>query len=89
VNVTDGEENGISGRWLEAAAPAHKVLSEGHMCGEVKVEATAPAAAAKGPRKLGASVLVRSSLLDIITGVVKVFWGGLAEFSVRLCRLIL
>ena len=49
VKVFDGEGNGVRDRRQEAAAPAHKVLGEGHMRVEAKVEATAPASAAKGP----------------------------------------
>jgi len=49
VKVADGEGYGVYSRRQEAAAPAHKVLSEGHMCGEAKVQATAPAPAAGGP----------------------------------------
>ena len=55
MNVTDGEENGISGRWLEAAAPAHKVLSENHLSVEAKVEATAPVSATGDPAAAFAS----------------------------------
>ena len=49
VKVSDGEENGVRDRWQEAAVPAHKVLGEGNLCVEAKVEATAPVSAAKGP----------------------------------------
>ena len=47
MKVTDGEGYGFRGRWQKAAAPAHKVLDEGHLCVETKAEATAPASAAK------------------------------------------
>jgi hypothetical protein len=49
VKVVDCEGNGICGRWQEAAASAHKVLSEGHLCVETEVEASAPVSAARGP----------------------------------------
>ena len=49
VKVADSEGYGVCGRWQEAAAPAHKVLSEGHLCIEAKVEATAPAPSTGGP----------------------------------------
>ena len=49
VKVVDSEGYGVCGRWQEAAAPTHKVLSEGHLCVEAKAEATAPASATRGP----------------------------------------
>jgi hypothetical protein len=49
VSVSDGEGNGVRDRWQEAAAPAHKVLGEGHLRVEAEVEATAPASATKSP----------------------------------------
>jgi hypothetical protein len=39
----------------EAAAPPHEVLGEGHLCVEAKVEAMAPASAAKDPAAAFAS----------------------------------
>jgi hypothetical protein len=48
VKVADGEGYGIFGRWQETEALAQKMLSEGHLCGEAKVEATVPASAAGG-----------------------------------------
>jgi hypothetical protein len=44
LEVADCEENGICGRWQEAAAPAHK----GHLCVESEVEASAHVPAARG-----------------------------------------
>ena len=75
VKVADGEGYGICGRGQEAAAPAHKVLSQGDLCVETEVEASAPVPAAgvlppRLPRELRASAKVRSSLLDIVFGVV-------------------
>ncbi len=55
MKVSDGEENGVRDRWQEAAAPAHKVLGEGHLRVEAKVEAMAPASSAKGPAAASAS----------------------------------
>ncbi len=50
VRVADSKGNGICDRWQEAAVHAHKVLSEGHLCVEIKVEATsASVSAARGP----------------------------------------
>ena len=48
--VADVEGYGVCGGWRqEAAALAHKVLNEGHLCVEIKAEATAPASAARVP----------------------------------------
>ena len=55
VKVPDGEGNGVRDQWQEAAAPTHKVLGEGHLYVEAKVEAMAPASAAKGPVAVSAS----------------------------------
>ena len=71
MKVSDGEGYDIRDRWQEAAAPAHKVLCEGHLCVETKAEATAPASAAKVPAAASASRML-ASLLDIVITVVLV-----------------
>ena len=55
ITVADCEGNGICGRWQKAAAPAHNVLSEGHLCVETEVEALAHVSAARGPAAAPAS----------------------------------
>jgi len=76
VKVADGEGNGICGRWQETAAPAHKVLSEGDLCIETEVEASAPVSATRGPAGAPAS-----GAWGVGVGAVVVarhcFWGHL------------
>ena len=55
MKAADCEGNGICGRWQETAAPAHKVLSEGDLCIETEVEASAPVSATRGPAGAPAS----------------------------------
>jgi len=55
VKVADSQGYGVYGRWQEAAAPTHKVLSKSHMCIEAKVEATALAPASGGSAAAPAS----------------------------------
>jgi hypothetical protein len=54
VKVADGEGYGVCGRWQEAA-PAHKMLGEGHLCVETEAKAMAPASSAKVPAAASAS----------------------------------
>jgi len=55
VEIADGEGYGVRGRWQEAAAPAHQMLGEDHLCVETKTEAMALASAATGPAAASAS----------------------------------
>jgi hypothetical protein len=55
VKVADCEGNGICGRWHEATALAHKMLSDGYLCIETEVEASAPDLAARGQATAPAS----------------------------------
>ena len=75
VEVADSEVYGVCGRWLEVAAPAHKVLNESHLCVEAKWKPRhlllpRGVLSPRLPRELGASVWMRSSLLDIVSGFV-------------------
>ena len=80
VKVADGEGYGVYGRWQKVAAPAHKVLSRGRMCGEAKVEATAPAPAAGVPAAAPASEAWGVGVGSIVVAR-HCFWGRVSRLK--------
>ena len=74
VKIADCEENGICGRWLEAAALAHTVLSEGQLCVDTEIDTSAPVTAARGP-----AAALASGVFGVGVGAIVIvrhcFWG--------------
>jgi len=78
VKDANCEGNGICGWWQEAAVPAHKVLSEGHLCVETEVEASALVSAARDP-----AAAPSSGVWGVGVGAVIIarhcFWGRVSR----------
>jgi len=49
VKVADGERDGVGSIRSKVVSSPHKVSGEGHLGGEIEMEASAPASAARGP----------------------------------------
>ncbi len=80
MKFADGEGYGVCDRWQEAAAPADKVLSEGHLCVEAKVEATVSAPAMEGPAAAPAPEAWSAGVGAFVVGRY-CFWGRVGRLG--------